>query len=196
MAGLFGDGLARCFFIFVIHLVVNHFCLIEKKIIFVRFFILTSMKCRICKQLIPIAVMVLCCAMPSNGKSKSVPFSYEESSNSNTMEPANGIIMNPLIADLEMIGNEKVTYKETFSVNMDADAKEKIQRYKDIALAHAEKEYKADVMIGVRYEVHASETEIEVTVTGYPAYYKNFRNATKKDRWMLKLYRGQQGVEP
>ncbi|MCR5496833.1 MAG: hypothetical protein K6F48_03245 [Paludibacteraceae bacterium] len=154
------------------------------------------MNCRIFKQLLCVSALVICCVSTADCKKKEVPFSYEESSNSNTMEPANGIIMNPLIADLEMIGNEKVTYKETFSVNMEGDAKEKIQRYKDIALAHAEKEYKADVMIGVRYEVHASETEIEVIVTGYPAYYKNFRNATKKDRWMLKLYRGQQGVEP
>ncbi len=142
------------------------------------------------RKIVSISALLLVCAMSVSCKTKATaPFSYEECSNSSMLEPANGIIMNPIIADLEMIGNEKITYKETFSVKMDENSKDKIQIYKNIALAHAEKEYKADVIVGARFEVSATENEIEVTVIGYPAYYKNFRNATKKDRWMLKLYK-------
>lgn len=138
-----------------------------------------------------LGAVLLSSAFTLNAKSKEVvePFSYEECSNSQSVEPSHGIIMNPIIADLEMIGTEKVSYKETFKVSMDKNSMNKIQIYKDIALAHAEKEYKADVMVAAHFDVHATDSEIEVIVTGYPAYYKNFRPATKKDRWMIKLYK-------
>lgn len=138
-----------------------------------------------------LGMVLLSSAFTVNAKSKEVaePFSYDECSNSQMVEPTHGIIMNPMIADLEMIGSEKVSYKETFKVSLDKSSTDKIQIYKDIALAHAEKEYKADVMVAAHFEVHAIDSEIEIVVTGYPAFYKNFRPATKKDRWMIKLYK-------
>lgn len=147
------------------------------------------MKRNFLKVVFGAAMLTSAFVVNAKSKEKEEPFSYDESSNSQMVEPSHGIIMNPIIADLEMIGNEKVTYKETFKVQMDKNSMNKIQIYKDIALAHAEKEYKADVMVAAHFDVHASETEIEVIVTGYPAYYKNFRPATKKDRWMIKLYK-------
>jgi hypothetical protein len=36
---------------------------------------------------------------------------------------------------------------------------------------------------------------VVVTVTGYPAQYTNFRNATREDLWMLEFYRQTFGNE-
>lgn len=147
------------------------------------------MKNNILKWTLGAAMLTSALAVNAKSKGNEEAFSYDECSNSQMVEPTHGIIMNPMIADLEMIGNEKVSYKETFKVVLDKSSTNKIQIYKDIALAHAEKEYKADVMVAAHFEVHATESEIEIVVTGYPAFYKNFRPATKKDRWMIKLYK-------
>lgn len=147
------------------------------------------MKSNVLKLALGAAMLTSALAVNAKSKEKEEPFSYDESSNLQMVEPAHGIIMNPIIADLEMLGNEKVSYKETFKVAMDKNSVEKIKLYKEIALSHAEKEFKADVIVSAHFDVHATESEIEVIVTGYPAFYKNFRPATKKDRWMIKLYK-------
>ncbi len=124
------------------------------------------------------------------------PFSYEESSHSYTpTTTTKGIVMNPLIADLQVIGTERISYRETFEVALDQSSVGRIEGYKNLALSHAEKEYKADVILDAKFDVRADDKEVEIIVSGYPAVYKNFRNATKKDKWMIRLYRSLNNVQ-
>ena len=83
------------------------------------------------------------------------------------------IVQNPLLADL-VVKDEKVSgtatgksmYKETV---------------KQEAIANALKGLNADVLIEPAYEIATISDKITVTVTGRPAFYKNFRTIKSED---------------
>ena len=53
---------------------------------------------------------------------------------------------------------------------------------KKIALSKATKLYDADLLVGTIIDVITNDAGLlEITVSGYPAKYTNFRNATKTD---------------
>ena len=53
---------------------------------------------------------------------------------------------------------------------------------KKIALSKAAKIYDADLLVGTIIDVITNDAGLlEITVSGYPAKYTNFRNATKTD---------------
>jgi len=46
----------------------------------------------------------------------------------------------------------------------------------------------ADVLVGQHSYTEANGTELKITLTGYPAYFTNFRTATKADSLLLSIY--------
>ncbi|MFT5819778.1 MAG: hypothetical protein ACI8ZM_001003 [Crocinitomix sp.] len=78
------------------------------------------------------------------------------------------VIQKPVIADLD-VKETKVT--GTFSGTSNFS----MSYAKNMAIADALKSANADVLIEPRFETIKSFRRIDVTVTGYPATYKNFR---------------------
>ena len=111
-------------------------------------------------------------------------YSYEEKGSRN-IEPQHNVVTVPIVADVELLSQEKITYTESFfcsKANLG-----NVENYKYMALAHAIKQYEADFMMGALYDVKYTKKKslLEVTVTGFPAKYKEFRKATPDDQWFL-----------
>ena len=114
-------------------------------------------------------------------------FEYSESS-ARLLEPEQKMLLTTVIADLK-VSEEKIYHTET-----EAFAKFKvtpallnnIAEWKKIAVSRAIKAYKADVLVGATFEVVTKNGRLEITVSGYPAYYTKFRNVTAADIELLK----------
>ena len=108
---------------------------------------------------------------------------YQESSARN-LEPEHLMLLTPLIADLEVSQN-KVTHVEVdafASIPVTTDVIKSMPEFKKIALSRAARACNADVMVGTTIDVVTnSKGFIEITVTGYPAFYRNFRIADTTD---------------
>lgn len=108
---------------------------------------------------------------------------YQESSARN-LEPEHLMLLTPLVADLE-VSPTKVSHTETEAfknIIVTHKAIENISGMKKVALSRAARAYNADVMVGTTIDITTNANGcFEITVTGYPAVYKNFRNATKED---------------
>lgn len=120
------------------------------------------------------------------GRTTNTTYEYEyviEDASARILEPEATMLLTPLIADLE-VSKQRVVY-----VEKDAFADKVITRemlgnldtMKAIALANAAQKFNADIMIGCTINVKTVNKRLEITVQGYPATYKNFRNATIKD---------------
>lgn len=118
----------------------------------------------------------------------------------------------PTVANLE-ISNEKITYSETFTTVLEMTQTQfrkfaealndhllngteppMVKKWKSQVVAKAAMKYEADEIVSPIFIVTPNEdkTEVTVTVTGYIAKYKNFRNATEKD---IKFMTEYQSVE-
>lgn len=86
-----------------------------------------------------------------------------------------GVIHKPVIVDLD-VKDTKVT--GTATANMDEDVK-------NLAVANALKESKADVLVEPKFEIEAKNGKRTATVIGYPATYKNFRPIKPEDAALL-----------
>lgn len=125
-------------------------------------------------------------------------YSYEERSSRN-IEPQHNVVTVPIVADIELLSKEKITYTETFSgVQLNQfffknrrrkvfSENSQLDPYKYTAQAHALKQYGADFLIGAMIDVdYTNKGDIlKVIVTGYPAKYKEFRKATPEDEWFI-----------
>ena len=113
---------------------------------------------------------------------------YMESS-ARYMEPSQNIMITPMIADLEVIGGS-VSYTETEAFKnyeVTEDLIPLVPGFKRIALSRAARAHKADVIIGAMVDVITNEDgRLEITITGYPARYTNFRNATGNEIDLVK----------
>ena len=109
-------------------------------------------------------------------------YTYEERGSRN-IEPQHQVVTVPIVADVELLSAEKITYKETFTK---ADM-ENVENYKYMALARAIKQYNADFLIGAMYDINYTNRRrtLEVIVTGFPVKYKELRKATPEDQWFL-----------
>lgn len=88
-----------------------------------------------------------------------------------------GIIQNPVLVDLE-VSEKKVTgSSEGYSSNYES--------IKYDAIAIALKISNADILVEPKFETESLGLKIKVTVTGFPATYKNFRPLKKED---IKLF--------
>lgn len=105
------------------------------------------------------------------------------------MEPSQNIMTTPMIADLEVIGGS-VSYTETEAFKnyeVTEELTQLVPGFKRIALSRAARAHKADVIIGAMVDVITNENgRLEITITGYPARYTNFRNATSNDIELVK----------
>lgn len=105
---------------------------------------------------------------------------YQESFARN-LEPIHSMLTTPSIADLE-ISSKKITYTEKnlfkpYIVNRDLI--KMLPELKKIALNRAAQQHNADVLVAATLDITTnSRGRLEITVTGYPATYKNFRKAT------------------
>ena len=108
---------------------------------------------------------------------------YQESSARN-LEPEHLMLLTPLIADLE-VSAVKVEYTEVEAfenVIITQDVLKMMTEYKKIALSRAARSCKADVLVGTTVDVITnSRGRLEITITGYPAVYRNFRKAEASD---------------
>ena len=112
---------------------------------------------------------------------------YQESS-TRTLEPDHYMMTAPLIADV-IVSSNKITYteKEAYKIfpvtagNVE-QIKAMMPELKKIALSKAAKMYDADLLVGTIVDVITNDAGLlEITVSGYPAKYSNFRNATRED---------------
>lgn len=90
-----------------------------------------------------------------------------------------GVIQKPVIADLD-IQQKKVTGTAS------GLSKRQLEAIKQLALADALKQSGADVLIEPTFEVVQTAGKITVTVTGFPATYKNLHMAEITDAEVLK----------
>lgn len=109
-------------------------------------------------------------------------YTYEESGSRN-IEPQHQVVTVPIVADVEFLSTEKITYKETFT----KAEMENVENYKYMALARAIKQYNADFLVGALYDINYTNRKktLEVIVTGFPVKYKELRKATPEDQWFL-----------
>lgn len=105
------------------------------------------------------------------------------------LEPTQSIMTTPLIADLTVVGGQ-ISYTETEAFkNYEVTEAliELVPSFKKIALCHAARAHKADMIIGAMVDVITNDRgKLEITITGYPARYVNFRNATEDDMDLVK----------
>lgn len=148
-----------------------------------------------------VALMVGCVpTTPMYQESSYVVRTYEYSeSTARNLEPEHTMLLTPLIADLE-VSSKKIYYteKDAFAdVEINENVIQNIDEYKKIALCRAAQQHKADVLVGAMIEVETINERLVITISGYPAYYKNFRNATVKDTELIKvsqIFRNDLGV--
>lgn len=94
------------------------------------------------------------------------------------LEPTQSIMTTPLIADLSVVGGQfSYTETEAFKDYEVTDALiDLVPSFKNIALCHAARAHKADMRIGAMVDViTTNKGRLEITITGYPARYVNFK---------------------
>ena len=114
-------------------------------------------------------------------------YDYSESS-ARLLEGSSNFMVTPIIADLNVSGT-KISYVEkdafaNFTVTRQVISN--IAAYKRIALSRAAKAHNADILVGAEIDVETIDRHLVITVTGYPATYKKFRNATNADVTLVK----------
>lgn len=109
---------------------------------------------------------------------------YRESSGRN-IEPSQGAVVTPLLADLELVSDTKQTNVENTGCDVTPGIIAQIDNYKNMALLNAAKKFDADTMVAAIINVDTdADGKLVITVTGYPARYVNFRTMTEKDAWI------------
>ena len=90
-----------------------------------------------------------------------------------------GVIQNPVLVDLD-VKDVKITETSTSNVLT-------IEELKREAVSSAIKNNKVDVLVEPTFKVVTVGVENTVTVTGYPATYKNFRSIKAEDVPLLQV---------
>lgn len=114
---------------------------------------------------------------------------YSES-NARNIEPKQGVIAIPLVANIELIQQEKITpYFEDLPYYVTLATIENLPGYKAAVMANAVKQYGADLLVGALIEVTTLKNgKLRITVTGWPTKFTNFRPASQEDSWLLPVY--------
>lgn len=113
---------------------------------------------------------------------------YTESAARN-IEPRSGIIVTPMIADMQIISQERIEYSETLPYYVTPEIVSFVPSFKKTVFFHATKEHKCDALAASLIDVSTTpEGFLQITVSGYPAKYVNFRNATADDVWMIQMH--------
>lgn len=134
--------------------------------------------------IVAVAIAMTSCAVQSQTPPtpSNVERAYYESS-VRILEPEQSMLLSPVMADLEVANNKVVhTEKAAFADIKITDAViANMAEFKKIALSRAAKAHNADVLVGTIIDVTTVNKRLEITISGYPAYYRNFRTATKAD---------------
>lgn len=112
-------------------------------------------------------------------------------SDARVLEADQNMLLTPLIADLK-VTETKIYYTETeafANFEVTPTLLQNITEFKKIALSRAARAHKADVLVGATIDIITKNKRLEITVSGYPAYYVKFRNANEKDVELLKEMR-------
>ena len=129
--------------------------------------------------------MLLVGCVTTTGTTKTT-YSYSEY---RSVQASQTVATAPLIADL-VVSEKRITYAErinTVITNMSSsEAKALADKEKETVIANAVKANKADVLVAPIIDIQTDTNGyLVIEVTGYPASYKNFRNATKDDMWIV-----------
>ena len=93
------------------------------------------------------------------------------------------------MADL-VVATERITYAERINKDIttltDAEVEALASHEKDVVVANAAKANNADVIVAPIVNITTDVNKnLVIIVYGYPASYKNFRNATEADKWII-----------
>lgn len=133
------------------------------------------------------AIMVIASSCYPYSGSSSV-FNYSESS-ARVLDGSSSFVITPIISDLDVIAHNKITHqeREAFAdMIVTSEVVKNIMVYKSIALSKAAKAAGADIIVAAEITVETINQRLVITVTGYPAKYTNFRNATEQDIRLVK----------
>lgn len=128
-------------------------------------------------------LVALVAAAGATAQQRADKVEYQESSARN-LEPEQAVMITPMIADMEVI-SDKIYYTETEAFRNYAVTSaivSFIPEFKKVALSRAARAYQADAIVGATVDVITNEQgKLEITISGYPAKYTRFRNATTED---------------
>lgn len=116
-----------------------------------------------------------------------------KSTESREFEPRQGVVITPLIADMNVLSQKPVEDSIIFKILVATIPSDQINTWvsecKKEALSIMIKKYKADAIVAPLTDVTTtSEGLMKIHISGYPAKYENFRKATTSDTWMVPLY--------
>lgn len=137
------------------------------------------------KKLFLTVMFILCITNISHAQKYLESVNYMEASSRETSSAVD-VMTTPVIADLDILPRIEETVTEPFkNINVTSDINLAIPTYKKIALAEVANKYNADLILGALVKVETLESEkggrLAITISGYPAKYIKFRNATKED---------------
>lgn len=108
---------------------------------------------------------------------------YQESS-ARSLEPSHAVMITPLVADMQLLGDRiSYTEKDAFAgYVITPNVVQDISTLKNIALSRAARHHNADAIVAATVDVVTNnEGRLEITISGYPVKYINFRNAKLED---------------
>lgn len=128
-----------------------------------------------------VAAFICSCSTP-----KATTYSYSEYQ---TISPSQSVYTAPVMADL-VVATERITYAERINKDIttltDAEVEALASHEKDMVVANAAKANNADVIVAPIVNITTDVNKnLVIVVYGYPASYKNFRNATEADKWII-----------
>lgn len=100
----------------------------------------------------------------------------------------------PTVADLEISPN-KIVESQTFdntlkNFDISHEFSPTLVYWKSLTVSKAVQAHNADVIVAPIFDIKTSDNyaTVTVTVSGYPAKYKNFRNMSEKDAAAFRVY--------
>ena len=128
-----------------------------------------------------LTALICSCSTP-----KATTYSYSEYK---TVSPSQSVYTVPVIADLD-VAQERITYAERINKDIttltDAEVEALASREKEFVIANAAKANNADVIVAPIINITTDANKnLVIIVNGYPARYKNFRNMTETDKWII-----------
>lgn len=128
-----------------------------------------------------LTALICSCSTP-----KATTYSYSEYK---TVSPSQSVYTVPVIADLD-VAQERITYAERINKDIttltDAEVEALASREKEVVIANAAKANNADVIVAPIINITTDANKnLVIIVNGYPARYKNFRNMTETDKWII-----------
>lgn len=128
-----------------------------------------------------LTALICSCSTP-----KATTYSYSEYK---TVSPSQSVYAVPVIADLD-VAQERITYAERINKDIttltDAEVEALASSEKEVVIANAAKANNADVIVAPIINITTDANKnLVIIVNGYPARYKNFRNMTETDKWII-----------